>query len=83
MKRKLLEGEQMEECAELSADIILRSTPGARVTRQTAVRRILRSMFRDIGEADREKYRNNILRLLDRRLAALWWWGREPQEPRP
>ncbi|MFF1655316.1 alpha/beta fold hydrolase [Streptomyces sp. NPDC058255] len=61
----LLADEHMEGFAELSADIILRSTPGERVTRQSAVRRILRSMFRDIGAADRDKYRNNTLRLLE------------------
>jgi pimeloyl-ACP methyl ester carboxylesterase len=61
----LLEGGRMDEFAALSADTILRSTPSARVTRQSAVRRILRSMFADIGEADREKYRNNTLRLLE------------------
>ncbi|MFD5919449.1 alpha/beta fold hydrolase [Kitasatospora sp. NPDC058201] len=60
----LLEDGRMEEFAELSADVILRSTPGARVTRQAAVRRILHSMFRDIVGADREKYRHNTLRLL-------------------
>jgi pimeloyl-ACP methyl ester carboxylesterase len=60
----LLDGERMEEFAELSADIILHSRPGARVNRQSAVRRILHSMFRDIDDADRAKYRNNTLRLL-------------------
>ncbi|MFD3335358.1 alpha/beta fold hydrolase [Streptomyces sp. NPDC058700] len=60
----LLEGERMEEFAELSASVILRSPPGPRVIRRSAVRRILHSLFRDIEGADREKYRNNTLRLL-------------------
>ncbi|MFG2593951.1 alpha/beta fold hydrolase [Streptomyces sp. NPDC048438] len=61
---RLLEGERMEEFAELSAGIVLRSRPGARVTRQSAVRRILYSLFRDIDDADGQKYRNNTLRVL-------------------
>ncbi|MEU7513771.1 alpha/beta hydrolase [Streptomyces sp. NPDC042898] len=60
----LLEGERMEEFAELSAGTILRSRPGAKVTRQSAVRRILHSMFRGIDDADGRKYRNNTLRVL-------------------
>ncbi|MFC8764767.1 alpha/beta fold hydrolase [Streptomyces sp. NPDC057193] len=61
---ELLDKERMEEFAELSVGVILRSTPGARVTRQAAVRRILHSMFRNIDGADAQKYRNNTLRLL-------------------
>ncbi|MEZ0091386.1 alpha/beta fold hydrolase [Streptacidiphilus sp. EB129] len=64
----LLDNGRMDEFADLGTHMLLSAEPGARVARRSAVHRILHRLFRDIGDSDREKYRNNTLRLLEQGL---------------